>query len=386
MVFTSGGPDIKRGRLARVALFRHHAMRSAGVVRLRKSAHDTRTGGTGPGPGASGSGTCGAGHALASRASASSGGSAGLPLQEFAATLVSVVAYLIPEIVVTGELAAGRWTCGDGVFRWAQWRDRSGHSHAVDGFPPGRLIYELPGEIDRESLGHVVDTFTGLLDLAQNPLGVHLSAFELPAELAAAAVLHEPSLQPALALQARVLTGWPDFRHHNFGDGPVVWALEHLDLARRDARLREALGHLFTSHLEYNAVGDDVAEVLSLQPPDDRPTSLIDQRRLRRAFHDCYSAIEALLGGAPRGDVRGALIRSGIDPDAVGGFRGRDVETTLDRVLRMRTTRNRQAAHGGGTAAEEPSLTFFEVMDAQHATAGLLREYLADSGGLPRVE
>jgi hypothetical protein len=100
-----------------------------------------------------------------------------------------------------------------------------------------------------------------------------------------------------------------------FGDDQVERALDCLDLVMHDARLVEALTYLFNSNREYSFRGGDITLAEVAQPPDDTPVSSIDRGRVERAFHECYKAIEALLGGAPGGHSRssgGAGLRGAV--------------------------------------------------------------------------
>jgi hypothetical protein len=164
------------------------------------------------------------------------------------------------------------------------------------------------------------------------------------------------------------------------GDG-----LEWLDRVIRDADagggLLSALVFLFVSQLQFAFMGDDVRYVLEQEEDEDTPDSAIDRVRTEESFHNCFKALEALLGGEPSkdaGKLRERLESLGIDADWPEGFRGRTPETMIESIRRMHTTRDKRSAHGGKTGVPSRKITFFELMDAQRATSGAL--YQAISG------
>jgi len=108
------------------------------------------------------------------------------------------------------------------------------------------------------------------------------------------------------------------------------------------------------------ALGDEGAEI---------PTSALERQRVETAFHNAFKAIEALVGGEPgKGPkFRQRLTDGGIDPDESVGFRGRPREVLIDVLSRMHKTRDARAAHGGRTSARKRGITYYELMEAQHA-------------------
>lgn len=300
-----------------------------------------------------------------------------------------MVRYLLPFLNVTSKLAGREWYFPGGRFRWVGWDSREktvpvigemrqGESGEWNHFEyvAGRLVIELDAEAAQDDAQRAADALSGLVDLYGGPFGFQLTLMELPDELANAGALIEEDLADELEQhsfeQPLHMIGMGTGAH--IGEEPVEWALEHVDTVFRDVDagggLLAALVLLFVSQLEFAFL--DVRQVLALDEEEAAPQSAVDRVRIEESFHNCFKALESLVGGLPPRDerrLRERLLAAGIDPDERAGFPSRDKETMLKRVMRMRETRDKRAAHGGRTGVDSRKITFFELMDAQRATS-----------------
>jgi hypothetical protein len=301
-----------------------------------------------------------------------------------------MVRYLLPFLNVTSKLAGHEWYFPGGRCRWIGWDSREqtvpvtgevrqGESGEWDHFEyvAGRLVIELDAQAAKDDAQRAADALSGLIDLYGGPFGFQLTLMELPDGLSSAEALMEEDLADELRQhsfeQPLHMIGMGTGVH--IGEEPVEWALEHVDTVVRDVDagggLLAALVLLFVSQLEFAFFGGDVRRVLALDEDEDAPQSAVDRVRIEESFHNCFKALESLVGGLPPRDerrLRARLLAARIDPDERDGFPSRDKETMLERVMRMRETRDKRAAHGGRTGVDSRKITFFELMDAQRAT------------------
>jgi hypothetical protein len=314
---------------------------------------------------------------------------------------------LLPFLNVTSKLAGVDRCFPGGRFRWIGWDSRErtipitgelreNEQGEIEHFEyrAGRLAIALDADATRDDAQRAADALTGLVDLYGGPWGYQLTLLELPDKLADAHTLFEDDLSNELLQhsfeQAPHMIGMSNGAH--IGEEPVAWALDHVDVVVRNAEagggLLAALVLLFISQLEFAFFGDEVRHVLGLDEDEDAPQSAVDRVRIEESFLNCFKALESLLGGLPPREerrLRQRMVAAGIDPDETDGFPGRDNETMLARVMRMRETRDKRAAHGGRTGVASRKITFFELMDAQRATGlAIYRSTTAKRDGIGR--
>jgi len=311
--------------------------------------------------------------------------------------------YLIPFLNVTSKLEEREWRFDGGRFHWIGWDSREKTIPTIgEGrqneqgewehytYRAGRLVVELDAGATRDDAQRATDALSGLVDLYGGPWGFQLTLMELPSEFADADTIIEEDLAEELwhheRLQPTHMIGMEGGTY--IRDEPIEWALDHVAVVVDDADagggLLAALVFLLVSQLEFAFVGDDVRWVLGLEDDDDAPQSAIDRVRIEESFHNCFKAVEAVLGGLPPKKphrLRPRLITAGIDPDETDGYPCRAEETMLARVVRFRETRDKRSAHGGRTGVASRKITFFELMDAQRATGlAIYRSLMAKAG------
>jgi hypothetical protein len=297
---------------------------------------------------------------------------------------------------VTSDVEGREWHFEGGRIRWVRWETgeqpsgtlsmpRISESGMVEmgAAHEGRLVVDLDEGVDRERAQLVADALSGLVDLVSGPWGMQLTLLELPEHLANHELLYAKEVD-----ERSERHGWMMPPNLAFG---TRWALDVgdsldlLDPVIRDADagggLLSALVFLFVSHLEFAFLGEDVEYVLEQGEDEETPESAIDRVRVEESFHNCFKALEALLGGEPPRDggrLRERLESLGIDADTPEGFEGRAPETMIERIRRMHMTRDKRSAHGGKTGVPSRKITFFELMDAQRATQGALYQAITD--------
>lgn len=300
-----------------------------------------------------------------------------------------MASYLIPILNVTSKLEGRQWAFDGGRVRWVGWRKRDeepvtyGESRqTADGewghfdYRPGRLVIALDDGVGVDAAQAVGDALSGFIDLCSGPWGIQLTPVAVPDDVAAAAQIVAEEVEEALEqYAAQQPMHMSQTNEMYIGDDYVEWALDRLGFVLRypavGGGLVAASIFLFVSHLEFAFVGDDVPWVLGLDEGEDTPASAIDRVRVEESFHNCFKAVEALLGGEPPRDVhklRARLLECGVDPDEAVAFPGHDKEAVIARIQRLQQTRDKHSAHGGRTGVQLRKITFFELMDAQHAT------------------
>jgi hypothetical protein len=300
-----------------------------------------------------------------------------------------MTAYLLTALNVTSKIEGREWRFDGGRFRWVGFESRERYSPTIgEGrenergewehfeYREGRLVLELDDGVDVADGQRAVDALSGLIDLYAGPWGMQLTLLELPDEMADAAIIVEEDLADELNRHAFAQPT------HMVGTGAMyidesgpIWSLERVETVLRDADagggLLAALVFLFVSQLEFAFLGDDVRWVLGLEGDEDAPQSAVDRVRVEESFHNCFKALEALLGGEPPKDtrrLRARLAAVGVDTVKSSGFPGRPQETMIERIGRLHETRDKRSAHGGNTGVASRKITFFELMDAQQAT------------------
>lgn len=283
---------------------------------------------------------------------------------------------LMPSLAVTSRLRDRTWATSIGTFSWVEWRRLAKPSPLMDDEMAGRLVFDTKHSLDSPSVQKVADALSGLLDVAQAPLGVRCYFVDLPPDMETSSTLVEDDLQGELEAGR-----WYAAAHHMpdfvfVGNEIPEWALDRLDVALRHDDVFAAAAVLFVSHLEYSFHGGDVDMVLSAEDADRVERSLIDKIRVEESFLNCFKALETLLGGEPPKDRRGLrdrLQQRGLDPDAMDGFEGHK-ESVLERVRRLHATRGPRSAHGYHDRPPDQRVSFFDLMDAQYQVAQLIRK------------
>jgi hypothetical protein len=222
-------------------------------------------------------------------------------------------------------------------------------------YRPGRLVLMIDGDPGAELARAVADALSGLIDLYSGPWGLQLTPIELADAAAGASEIVAEDVESVLyQYAAEQPTHMIGTNEMHLRDEPVEWALDRLDSVLRDAAagggILAALIFLFVSHLEFAFGGDEVRHVLGLEGDEDAPASAIDRVRVEESFHNCFKALEAVLGGHPPTEVRKLrtrLIERGIDPDEKAAFAGHGKEAVIDRIRPLQQTRDKRSAHGG---------------------------------------
>jgi len=131
-------------------------------------------------------------------------------------------------------------------------------------------------------------------------------------------------------------------------------------------------------------VGDDVRHTLHERSEvPENPYRAVDAES---ALWLAYKAAEAIVGD-PSGRVkrlRKAIADAGLE-DFPGVWRGEDTKDVVEHLVEFVALRDKQAAHGKHHGGRRP-LTFFEVMNAQYLSRGLLLHYaesVLQKNGLP---
>lgn len=176
--------------------------------------------------------------------------------------------------------------------------------------------------------------------------------------------------------------------------GTLPPIFDRLDVVLRDgdgevAGLLPALVFWRLAVDEHALAPDDVR--WTLDHPDERPVTRIDQARAEQSIQNTYKAFEALIGGqAPKDHARFArrLTDLGLDPTA--SIRLPDdgsPDTLLERLVRLWDLRSKRAAHGGATGVANRSVSWHEVIECHwsiwhciyHRTEHLLKSAQASS-------
>ena len=126
---------------------------------------------------------------------------------------------------------------------------------------------------------------------------------------------------------------------------------------------------------------DDVVKALS--ESEQLPDTISEGVRIENAIHNCYKAIEAIYGGnLPQKETKivKKFKEKGIDLTQLVGYKFEEIEQqpAIDKVVRLRSSRNFKSAHGRIHANRKSTL--YELMDFQQ-----LAIYLVMSAIFPRT-
>jgi hypothetical protein len=96
--------------------------------------------------------------------------------------------------------------------------------------------------------------------------------------------------------------------------------------------------------------------------------SVTERARIEQSYHAAFKALEALLGGEQSRDparVRARFQAAGVNIDEpFVPFPNYPVEQVEDVFLYISKTRDRRAAHGGGTSPDR-RITYRELLEVQ---------------------
>lgn len=278
------------------------------------------------------------------------------------------------------EAGERTWPIPDGEVAWMGWptEDRGGVSIAgppdtpeadlrLDGGRP-RVTVRLDEPEASARASAVADAIAGMLASPQSLIPVETSVIPISDQDVAANLVDLDRLRADRDLfpdpfAATVLT---DMSAQPRVLPPV---LERLDVVLRDgdAEITGLLPALVFWRLavdEYALARDDVR--WTLDHPDERPVTRIDQARAEQSIQNTYKAFEALIGGqAPKDRSKFArrLTDLGIDPSASIRLPDGAQDTLIERLVRLWDLRSTRAAHGGPTGVADRSVTWHEVVE-----------------------
>ncbi len=134
----------------------------------------------------------------------------------------------------------------------------------------------------------------------------------------------------------------------------------------RSERLFRAARFLARSHQEYFVFPGQVTETYERGKLDG---SSAERNRAESALLNAFKAVEAIVGDPPRNDERffAALRRWGIDPEAETALAGH--RPIHEHIRRMRTARDREAAHG---ASPSKGIGAYELYEYQACARHIL--------------
>lgn len=135
------------------------------------------------------------------------------------------------------------------------------------------------------------------------------------------------------------------------------------------------IAHFWKSSYEEFSIGSGHIRSVILEH-ENLPLSMIDAVRVENALHNSYKVVEAVCGGTLPDDKKQIiqkLIKSGTDPFEQVGFEAFGIfkrEPIVDKVLKLRDTRNDKAAHG--RIHVNRKITFYDLMDLQESAKLIL--------------
>jgi hypothetical protein len=277
--------------------------------------------------------------------------------------------------MASGQFASLDVRIPQGRVGWIGWRRRDKYSRTYGGEPEGRLTLSLGEDYDESEAQWIADVTASILDLLHMPSGMKFGIVRLDQ-----AILDQQFVDADVVAEALeegderwIDVGqsfWPTDEAIRAALAALPAVLATLD---HDRGLPTALMYYRLSTSDFAFLGDSITWALSDEGAA-VPPSALDRQRVETALLNAWKAIEALIGGEPgKGSrFRNRLIEVGIDPDEQVGFRGRPREALVDVLSRMYETRDARAAHGGPTSARKRGITYYELMEAQHATKACL--------------
>lgn len=288
----------------------------------------------------------------------------------------AVPTFLIVRLIASGHLADTDVAIPHGRLRWVEWVP-PGRATAVryQDEREGRLLLDLRPPADEQEAQLIADVICALLDLAHGPSGMTLEIVPVGVQdgcrVSADDLLKD--LHPFDPVYNAVAESWWPT------DDPIKTALLCLpdvlaSSPHPDQGLPGALLYYRVSTAEYAFLGDSISWARS-EEGQLPPRSFFERAKVEQSFHNAFKAVEALLGGEPpRKDrrFRERLAAVGVDPDEKAGYDASAREPIIDVLRRMHATRDKRAAHGGRTAGHARGITYYELMEAQAATAAVL--------------
>jgi hypothetical protein len=298
-------------------------------------------------------------------------------------------AFVIPNLIVSAQLRDVDVVIERLRLSWIEWKSESVGTYGQ--LPEGRLVILTPDdEGEREALW-IADILMGLLDLIHMESGRTLRLIEVPPKWIAAGALSAKRVE---ALVNPMSWGRPSDIEVNFWptDRPISKALRFLPAViasagrKQDTVIPGAILYYKVSTAEHAFIGDSVSLACG-EAGDESPPSAFERIEMEDALHNAFKALEALIGGEPPKDTarfRKRLELVGVDPDDPVGFRGRPKEPLVEVLKRIWATRDKRAAHAGRTPARNRSITYFELMEAQHAVAYAIGQAVMSAAGEPQ--